>query len=351
MTTNKIDPVALSLQSELLNANRPLKKILLIRLSSLGDIILTTPVVRCTSTHFNAEIHYVTRKQNAFLVQHNPYINKVVAVDKDPMEQLTFFRSQHYDQVIDLHANLRSIRFSALLNRPTVRFNKLNVEKWLLVNLKIDRMPPVHLVDRYFDALKRTGVENDQQGLDYFLPPEAENEAREMVDIPEGDYSVIVAGAKHFTKQIPVQVARQITERVPGTILILGGGEDARKGEEIAAGQERVINCCGKLSFDASAWLIRGAGLVITSDTGLMHVAAAFRKPTLVLWGNTVPAFGMYPYTPGNQHLSINIESPDLKCRPCSKIGFDACPKQHFRCMRDANIDQIIAAAATIKTG
>lgn len=329
-----------------------LKKVLIIRLSSLGDIILTTPVIRCIKNQTHADIHYVTRRQNAFLVKQNPYISKVIEVDKDPLEQFGFFKSEGYDFVIDLHNNFRSRRFTLYLNRPTGRFPKLNIKKWLLVNCRLNLMPDLHIVDRYFRAASKLRIVNDREGLEYFIPKEPEEQAREIAaGFPDG-YTVIVAGAKHFTKQIPAEIAKKIVKEADGPFIVLGGPEDARRGDEIeAAAPEKVSNYCGKISFDVSAAIVSKAQSVITSDTGLMHVAAAFKRPTLVLWGNTVPEFGMYPYMPGNRHLYYPVENRSLSCRPCSKIGFDACPKKHFRCMLDTDVVQIARILNTIKKG
>jgi len=327
-----------------------LKKVLIIRLSSLGDIILTTPVIRCLKKQSDADIHYVTRKQNAFLVKQNPYLSKVIEVEKDPLEQFNFFKSEHYDFVIDLHSNFRSKRFTMYLNRPAGHFPKLNIKKWFLVNLRINQMPDLHIVDRYFKAAARLSIKNDKAGLDYFLPNEQETKAGDIIaGLPAG-YTVIVAGAKHFTKQIPATVAKHIVQGADGPFVVLGGPEDIGRGNEIEAfAPEKVINLCGKISFDASALIVSKAKSVVTSDTGLMHVAAAFRRPTIVVWGNTVPEFGMYPYMPGDEQLYHPVENRTLSCRPCSKIGFDACPKEHFKCMLDTDVSQIIRILNSIK--
>ncbi|OFY15979.1 MAG: hypothetical protein A2X11_06830 [Bacteroidetes bacterium GWE2_42_24] len=316
----------------------------------MGDIILTTPVIRCLNAQLGANIHFVTRRQNAFLLDKNPHISKILTVEKDPMELFGFFSSENYDFVIDLHNNIRTRRFTLLLNRPTSRFSKLNIKKWLLVNFNVNKLPHIHIVDRYFQASAVLGVSNDHLGLEYYLPDNAQDQVPEYSSGIDSDYSVIVAGAKHFTKQIPATIAQQVAARLTGKVIILGGTEDAEKGRQIASiDTKRITNYCGKISFDASAWIISKARVVITSDTGLMHVAAAFNRPIITLWGNTVPEFGMYPYIPKDQNLYTGIENKLLDCRPCSKIGFQKCPRGHFKCMLEADVQKITTLANIIK--
>ncbi|HRB40127.1 MAG TPA: glycosyltransferase family 9 protein, partial [Bacteroidia bacterium] len=99
---------------------------------------------------------------------------------------------------------------------------------------------------------------------------------------------------------------------------------------------------CGITSIGQSASLIKQSKAVITHDTGLMHIAAALRKKIVSVWGNTVPEFGMYPYLPVNSVPFSISEVKNLNCRPCSKIGYNTCPKKHFRCMNDMDIQEII---------
>ncbi|MFT7226079.1 MAG: ADP-heptose:LPS heptosyltransferase, partial [Neolewinella sp.] len=96
--------------------------------------------------------------------------------------------------------------------------------------------------------------------------------------------------------------------------------------------------------------LVRKAATVVTHDTGLMHVAAAFRKPIVSIWGNTVPDLGMYPYLPGQEALEKQRrqEVVGLSCRPCSKIGHQACPQGHFRCILNQDPEAIASLVGKI---
>ncbi|MBS1565095.1 MAG: glycosyltransferase family 9 protein, partial [Bacteroidetes bacterium] len=251
-------------------------------------------------------------------------------------------KAEDFDYIIDLHHNLRTIKVKRALGKKTFSFNKLNIEKWLLTALKINKLPDVHIVDRYMETVSSFGVKNDGAGLDYFIP---EKEHIEISDLPashHAGYIGVVIGAAHATKQYPDDKLKTFCTDIDHPIVLLGGKEDAARGEALAAIDPfKIYNACGKFSLHESADLVRRAKLVVTNDTGLMHIAAAFKKPVVSLWGNTIPGFGMYPYY-GDNFLSNQPQKPydilevnGLKCRPCSKIGYDKCPKGHFKCMRD----------------
>jgi ADP-heptose:LPS heptosyltransferase len=147
-------------------------------------------------------------------------------------------------------------------------------------------------------------------------------------------YIGFVIGAKHFTKQLPVEKIISICKKINKPIILLGGKEDAARAEMIEnAVGKNIFNACGKYNLNQSASLIKQATKVITHDTGLMHIAAAFKKEIISVWGNTVPAFGFTPYLPDPNSRMVEVKN--LSCRPCSKIGYDKCPKGHFKCMME----------------
>lgn len=308
-------------------------KILIIRFSSIGDIVLTTPVVRCLKQQVSgAEVHYLVKEQFCSVVEHNPYIDKVHTIREDVAEVIDELRSEKFDCVVDLHHNLRSARVKMKLHVPSSSFNKLNVQKWLAVNLKWNLLPKVHIVDRYMDTVKRLGVSNDGKGLDYFISPADEVDRSVLPQQHRQGFIAFVIGAQHYTKRLPPEKIKFICKKLSLPVILLGGPEDAQRGEEIAAGDEKIFNACGKFSLAQSASLVRQAEYMITHDTGLMHIAAAFKKRIYSVWGNTIPEFGMYPYMPGEGSKIIEVKN--LYCRPCSKLGYNKCPQGHFRCMR-----------------
>ncbi|MDQ6761481.1 MAG: glycosyltransferase family 9 protein [Bacteroidota bacterium] len=325
-------------------------KLLLIRFSSIGDIVLTTPVIRCLKKKYpEAEIHYLTKKNFAGIVRSNPYVHKVHCLENDLSETIDDLKAERFDYIIDLHNNLRTLRIKRALKKiPFRSFDKLNTRKWLLTNLKINLMPHKHIVERYMETVSFLGVVNDGLGLDYFIP---ENDYVKENDIPfshSQGYIAIVIGAAHNTKKLPQAKLAALCSMIHYPIILLGGNEDFYNGLEISrADPIRIYNACGKFSLNESADLLRRSKMVISHDTGLMHIAAAFKKNTLSVWGNTVPSFGMYPYQTMHEIFQVN----KLWCRPCSKIGFDKCPLGHFKCMNKQSESAMAASVhAFVKT-
>jgi ADP-heptose:LPS heptosyltransferase len=248
-------------------------------------------------------------------------------------------KKEDFDYIIDLHHNLRTLKVKKALGKQAFSFDKLNVRKWLLTALKINTLPDVHIVDRYMQTVSQFGVKNDGRGLDYFIP---DNEHVKEEDIPASHlagYIGLVIGGAHNTKKYPLHKWKQFCERFDHPVMLLGGKEDRGFGDEIAAVDPvKVYNACGKFNLNESADLVRRAKLIVSNDTGLMHVAAAFKKPVISLWGNTVPEFGMYPYK--TEHDILEIKK--LWCRPCSKIGYKKCPLGHFKCMEKISVDTVL---------
>jgi ADP-heptose:LPS heptosyltransferase len=321
-------------------------KFLVIRFSSIGDIVLTTPVVRGLSQQVeNAEVHYLTKPDFAPLLSVNPYITKVHILAENPAETIGQLKQEGYDYVIDLQHNLRSLNIKRALKRMFFTVHKLNRKKWLLVNLRINRLPDLHIVDRYLHTVQLFSVENDGKGLDYFIP-EGEHVADTDLPAPfRSGYIALVIGAKHVTKQLPPEKMAALITGLNHPVILVGGPEDKENGEWLVASlpQKKILNGCGRWTVNQSASVIQQANCVITHDTGMMHIAAAFNKKIITIWGNTVPQFGMYAYQPDPS--SIDFEVDGLTCRPCSKLGKSSCPKTHFKCMVDQDTGEIAAAA------
>jgi ADP-heptose:LPS heptosyltransferase len=315
-------------------------KILIIRFSSIGDIVLTTPVIRCLKQQLKgAEIHYLTKKSFESILKSNPYIDKLHLLDEKLSITLGELEQENFDYIIDLHHNLRTSLIKLRLNVKASSFRKLNFKKFLLVNFKINTLPDKHIVDRYLDTVSFLGVKNDGLGLDYFF--NGSYKLDELLPPSHQNYVGLVIGAQHATKRLPDNKLIEICKTLNQPLVLLGGKEDALRGEEIrAACGDYVFNGCGKYSLDESAFLVKNAKNIISHDTGLMHIAAAFNKPIVSVWGNTVPEFGMYPYKV-NAHTIMEVEG--LKCRPCSKIGYSKCPLGHFKCMNDQDIRAVIS--------
>jgi len=317
-------------------------KILVVRFSSIGDIVLTTPILRCIKQQLkDVELHYVTKHNFLSVIENNIYVDKVFTIKDSLKDVIPQLKKENYDYVIDLHNNVRTLRLKTALGKKSFSFNKLNWEKFLIVNFKKNKLPHIHIVDRYFETLQSLGVKNDGKGLDYFINVKDEIDiASTLPTLFHEDYNALVVGGSYFTKQIPINKLKEICTKSSLPLILLGGKEDAAIAEQVYQfHKNKTINLCGKLNLNQSASIIQQANKVITSDTGLMHIAAAFKKDTISLWGNTIPEFGMGPYLAGKNSQILEVK--ELSCRPCSKLGYKKCPKGHFKCMNDIEIKSI----------
>lgn len=320
-------------------------KILIIRFSSIGDIVLTTPVIRCLQQQLEdkIELHFLTKNQYKSILTSNPHISKVYEIEKSTNEIIKELTSEQYDYIIDLHKNLRSKRVIRKLKVLSFTFEKLNYQKWLMTAFKINKLPKIHIVERYLDAIKPLGVENDGLGLEYYIP---ENEVIDLKNLPETHqygYVSFAIGAQHNTKRLPLEKMCKILQQLNLPVVLLGGKEDEEDAEFIQKTVgEKVFSGCGKFNLNQSASLVQQSKVLLTHDTGLMHIGAALGTSIVSVWGNTIPTFGMYPYYPKHPEKFVIIENNELSCRPCSKIGYDKCPKKHFNCMNELDDKKIV---------
>jgi ADP-heptose:LPS heptosyltransferase len=310
-------------------------KFLIIRFSSIGDIVLTSPVIRCLKNQFpEAEVHFLTKKRNFDLIQANPYIDRIHLFEDSLPDVLSKLKEEKFDFIIDLHNNLRSLRIKIALKTQSHTFNKLNIRKWLYTRFKLNYMPEGHIVDRNLETLKSFKIVDDGIGLDYFIPPEDEFP---LVDLPEtfkNGYIALVLAGTYATKQMPAEKYQRLISETQLPFILLGGKSERALADRILEWETgNVLDFTGKLSINQSASLVKNARLVVANDTGLMHIAAAFHKKILSVWGNTSPELGMFPYLPGEGSEILEVKG--LSCRPCSKLGYHECPKKHFRCMND----------------
>jgi len=324
----------------------PLKKILIIRFSSIGDIVLTSPIVRCIKNQIpNCQVHFLTKQENKCILENNPYIDKVHTYDKNigMSSIINQLKKENFNFVVDLQKNLRSFRVCIALGKPYKSFNKENIKKWIYVRTKKNFLPNVHIVDRYFRAVRSINVHNDSKGLDFFVKEEDYISHDALPLAFQDGYIAIAVGAKHQTKQMPTDIIIAICTKINGNILLLGDVNDKIKANKIEnAIGSRVFNGCGAYSLTQTASLIDSSKGLITADTGLMHIGAALKKNIISVWGSTSTKFGMSPYLPKNcKSKSYIFEVQNLKCRPCSKLGYKKCPRRHFKCMKQQDIEKI----------
>jgi len=319
------------------------ERILILRLSSIGDIVLSSFFIRQVANSFpNAKIDFVIKREYSDLIRYNPYLNKsYYIVSEKGYAQLYQLRnelkSKYYDFVFDLHDNLRTkFLLTGLSKSKKWKINKNKILRALFVWFKINsykKIKPIPI--RYLQTGKAVGINDDQKGLELFWDKMIEHELYKKIPaLRKEGYIALAPGAAHYTKKWPIEyymeLVNTIAEKRDEKIIILGGSTDMDDGKELEL-NKNVINLTGMLSLLESAIVIKNAKTLISNDSGAMHIATAVKTPVITIFGSTVEELGFFPFR--SRHCVIQNEG--LKCRPCSHIGKEYCPKGHFRCMLD----------------
>jgi ADP-heptose:LPS heptosyltransferase len=319
-------------------------KILVIRFSSIGDIVLASPVLRCLKQQLTgAEVHFLTKRSFKAVTEANPYVDKFFYFDNDLDSVITELKKEDYDYVVDLHKNFRSLKVKSALGKKNFTIKKLTWQKFLLTKLHINLMPERHITQRSLDTVAKLGVTDDGLGLDYFIPEQDEVNMERLPSTHRNGYVAIAIGASYETKKLPVYKLQELCRNIDQPIILLGGKEDEANGDEIASVDSiNIFNACGKFKLNESADLVRNAALVVSHDTGLQYIACAFNKKVLAVWGSTSPALDVEPYygSETSEHMYENIIVP-MKCQPCTKYGRDKCPLGHFNCMNKQDMVEL----------
>jgi len=314
-------------------------KILVIRFSSMGDIIYTTPVVRCLKKQLpGAEVHFLTKPAFKYIYDNNPYVDKLLLLKPTLAETIAEIQAERYDYIIDLHNNLRTSLIKLRTGVKSSTYKKQRLRKWLSLKFKLKLVPAIHLVDRYLKTVAFLGVKNDDQPIDYYI--KSDHDLKSLLPPShQTNYVAFVIGATHFTKRMPNEKIARICREIKHPVVLLGGNDVKANGEFIAAQTPNAYNACGTTSLDESVFLVSKATVVLGFDTGLTHIAEAFEVPIASIWGGTVPELlGVQPY----KVKDVMVTGIDLPCRPCSKFGLEKCPLGHFKCMNDMPEEPII---------
>jgi len=317
------------------------KKVLIIRFSSIGDIVLTTPVIRCLYNHGH-RIDFLVKKAFRPVLESNQYLNEVLVLEETLWSTALKLRNNKYDIIIDLHKSTRSFVLRLLMGRNVTSFNKMRIKRWLRTKGVKRLTSDPHISERFLKTLNPLGISNDGKGLDF---PVREKNKVELEDNPVFKTKVaLIPGAQHFTKRMTENlVSKIITNHSDIFFYVLGGNEERLMGKALEQ-HSNVENFCGKLTLEQSASIIEKSDFVITTDTGLMHISAALNKDIIVIWGSTVPEFGFYPYHGKGEGNYISIENKDISCRPCTKSGKPHCPKGHLKCISEISTRELFFA-------
>ena len=335
-------------------------KTVVFRLSSIGDIVLASPLLRAmrAAAGPKARVDFVVKKEFADLVKFSHHLSVVLEFDDSRgfpalQELKEALRAEHYDLVVDLHNNLRTIYLRNFCDtKEVVTVDKRLYERWQLIHFKRNIYGGyLSVADRYIETVQDFGITNDGKGLELFIPDEIQfGISAKMAKLRLNEFEKVVGvcpGAKHYTKRWQKEKFADICTRLAkenhAKILVFGGEKDKNDCGEIAAIVNRNVSENAATDFSGEFSLLEVAAamelcdVVLTNDTGLMHIACARQRKVVAVFGSTVREFGFAPY--GTE--SVVVENNSLKCRPCSHIGRAECPKGHFKCMKDIGVDEV----------
>jgi lipopolysaccharide heptosyltransferase II len=326
-------------------------RILIIRLSAMGDIILTTALIRLVRKKFpNATIDFLCAKQFSEIFAHNPHLNSVLKYDKSKRAgEIVAWRNEHikengkFDILIDLHNNLRSTIFRGGIAENYYVFKKNRFRKLSLVFFKKAVGLVRQIPDIYLDTVKDLEVVDDGLGLELWLESDGDNYPHKVKKNKEAKKIALAPGARHFTKRWPpdkfIDLIDLLKAKYPlAEIVLIGGKSDKAITDQILAeSQHTVTDCTSSVSILKTAEVIDSCDLLIVNDTGVMHMAAARQVPIIAIFGSTTADFGFAPY-----RAEHKIIEQKLACRPCTHVGRRFCPKKHFKCMLDIAPERVL---------
>jgi heptosyltransferase-2 len=306
--------------------------LLIVRLSSLGDILLTTPLVRTIKNNYpKIEIDFVVREEYQDVLKLNPHLREVYVFhrDNDKTKELTNqLCNNKYDLVLDLQNNFRSYKLLSCFSDSVVKYKKSHVKKFLLVLLKINLLKEAPQIPaRYSSVLDNFIL--DEQGPELFtdksLNPKLLNTEKLIGICP---------GSKHYTKMWPEEYFVQLghmLEKNGFNVVLYGGIDDNPICDRIFSQLSSPINLSNDNDILQTAADMKMCDTIYCNDSGLMHTATAVGVPVIAYYGSTVKEFGFTPYKAKN----LILENNSLSCRPCTHIGKSSSPKRHLKCMKE----------------
>ncbi len=326
-----------------INKIKDLKNIIIIRLSSLGDIVMTSPVFEVLKKNYpESKITFISSKQFSGLMEANPHIDSIIYADlkdehKDKNGLLRFIKDNNlqdseFDLLIDLHFNLRS-RFlsSKIKSKRKVHWSSDSLKRRLYVAFHIPfNIHPVTY--RYLETIAKFIGEKDFSGFSYTHYADSDIMERILSNYPQlKDAILVLPGSQWFTKMYPKKYFIDLLKMFQNEqIYILGGPEEKELCDEIAS-EINSKSFASHFSLSELNSVISVAKAVITNDSGPMHISVGLGVPTIAFFGSTTRGLGFMP----DHEDSLVIEDEKLSCRPCSLHGRVICPKKHFKCMNN----------------
>ena len=306
-------------------------RILVIRFSSLGDVILASSILNPLYESGYA-VDFLTLKPFASLFEKDYRINKVVAPEKENLKsilQIKQFASslENYDVVIDIHRNLRSFLLTKFLNAKVLKYPKNALKRRAYTNpfLRKYIKDEFNVLQAYSQPLKELGINLSEIPKPEIVLTSEEKETVKKL-LPE-NFIVIGAGARYQNKAYPYydKVAKLLGQRGFNVVLI-GSKED--KENDFNIYPENTIDLRGKLSLRESLATISHAKLTISNDSAVAHMSRAVKVPVLMIYGATHPYFGFAPLKDEGDYICLN-----LPCQPCDIHGKKKCKLETVDCL------------------
>lgn len=331
-------------------------KFLIIRFSSIGDVILTTPLVRCLRAKYpTAQIDFLVKKEFAVVLSGNPHLSNIITFDKkegkaELRQVRQLVRQENYTHILDIQINIRSLIVTTGSGAKVSGFSKKLLARDMLIRFGKNiytEIKPVFL--RYFEAAAMLVVDYDGRGTEVF-PDTTDNakvtEILKVNNIDPGKPILVIAPGAHWeNKRWPVDkyatASDTFCNETGAYPLLIGGNGDVEICEQVQALMKTPsLNLAGKLSLMGSASLLGMAKMIFTNDTGMLHLAQAMKTPVVAVFGPTTRELGFFPIEQNSR-----VAETDVSCRPCTQKGLHTCPKKHFRCMNDIKPETVSALA------
>ncbi len=337
------------------------------RFSSIGDIVLASPLIRAVrkAAGKNARVDFVVKKEFAELVSSNHHLSITHEFDSASgffgLQKLASeLRNEQYDLVIDIHDSVRTKLLRSVIGaKKVVVIDKRKFARWQLINLHRNIYnDALSVAERYIETVKQFGIENDNKGLEIFIPDSIQFDVNgKIAKLRLNKFEKVIGicpGAKHSTKRWQkekfAEAAIRAAKEMNAKILLFGGASEKEDCEFVrnkvndAVSEISATSFAEEFSLLESAQALEYCDVVITNDSALMHLAAAKQKKIVAIFGSTVKEFGFFPY--GTE--SIVIENNNLRCRPCTHIGKSSCPQGHFKCMEEISANSVYSAVVEI---
>ena len=316
----------------------------MIRLSSIGDVILTTPVLKEFKKRYpDAVVDFLVLDKFKDSIEGCPYVDNLIIFNKKEYQGIKGIKKfsdgikgNGYDYVFDLHSKLRSVAISVFIGAKTFRYKKRALWKTILVKAKLIKYSADDtIVKNYFGALKELGVKYKGEDLNFTFSKEDLDSVSEY-----RGFAVFAPGASKNTKKWTVEgfgnLAKLLREKYGKKIALIGGAGDHEICESInSISQGSCVNLAGKLSLKESGALLSEADLLVTNDSGPFHISRGVKKKAFVIFGPTDPK--MFEYD--QYGVLIYRGEP---CSPCSLHGDEVCPKAHFNCMKLLKAEDVL---------